>query len=236
MPDYDADKFEAFCWASSLMGGCYGDWVVLDAETTGLDDDAEIIEISVLSKYGSPMIDTLVKPTCKIDPEAMAVHGITQEMIEDAPTFPEIFDRLSQVLEGKTVVIYNESFDCGKLRYMARLHGLGLPKFYPHCAMEWYAQYYGQWHDYWGNYTWQKLPGGSHRAHGDALACYRLIKEMAQPLSCEVIKSERLFPPRQIACRWKQWLCVKIVRYRGYGYSAWWGFEIKLPRFGWNKD
>jgi DNA polymerase-3 subunit epsilon len=48
-----------------------------------------------------------------------------------------------------------------------------------HCAMQWYAQYVGEWHDYWGNYRWQRLPGGDHSALGDARATLSLLKRMA---------------------------------------------------------
>ncbi|MBI0380422.1 hypothetical protein JBE27_30195 [Streptomyces albiflaviniger] len=33
------------------------------------------------------------------------------------------------------------------------------------CAMEQYAAFYRDWHDFFGSYTWQKL-GGGHRAGG----------------------------------------------------------------------
>jgi hypothetical protein len=34
------------------------------------------------------------------------------------------------------------------------------------CAMERYAAWHGDWHEYWGSYTWQKL-GGPHGATDD---------------------------------------------------------------------
>jgi hypothetical protein len=46
--------------------------------------------------------------------------------------------------------------------------------------MEQYAAFYGDWHDYFGSYTWQKLRGG-HRALGDTRAVIRRLEEMAHP-------------------------------------------------------
>jgi DNA polymerase-3 subunit epsilon len=47
------------------------------------------------------------------------------------------------------------------------------------CIMEWYAQYFGEYSKYWGNYKWQPLCG-DHRALGDALAALERLKAMAQ--------------------------------------------------------
>lgn len=44
--------------------------------------------------------------------------------------------------------------------------------------MEWYAQWIGDWSDYWGNYRWQPLFGG-HRALDDCLAALDYLKAMA---------------------------------------------------------
>ena len=42
-----------------IAAGC----IVLDTETTGLGDDAEICEITILDVTGAPILDTLVRPT-----------------------------------------------------------------------------------------------------------------------------------------------------------------------------
>jgi DNA polymerase III epsilon subunit-like protein len=42
----------------TIAAGC----IVLDTETTGLGDDAEICEITILDVTGAPILDTLVPP------------------------------------------------------------------------------------------------------------------------------------------------------------------------------
>ena len=37
----------------------------------------------------------------------------------------------------------------------------------------------GDWSEYWGDYRWYPLPGGNHRAVGDALAALALMQRMA---------------------------------------------------------
>lgn len=44
--------------------------------------------------------------------------------------------------------------------------------------MKQYAVFYGDWHPYWGSYTWQRLNGG-HRALGDRHAVRARLSRMA---------------------------------------------------------
>lgn len=46
------------------------------------------------------------------------------------------------------------------------------------CAMNAYAAWFGAWHEYWGDYTWQKL-GGPHGAAGDCDAVIDRLASMA---------------------------------------------------------
>lgn len=84
---------------------------VLDTETTGLGDDDEIIEIALINQDGEAVLNTLIKPTQPIPAEATAIHGITDEMVADAPTWAEIEYKLSRLVWEKYVFIYNSQFD-----------------------------------------------------------------------------------------------------------------------------
>ncbi|MEH0638633.1 hypothetical protein QBA35_36060 [Streptomyces bottropensis] len=67
-------------------------------------------------------------------------------------------------------------------RYSARRHAAAQvwldTQVWEECATEQCAAFYGDWHDYFGSYTWQKLRGG-HRALGDTRADIRRLEEMA---------------------------------------------------------
>ncbi len=165
----------------------------LDTETTGLDDYAEICEIAVLDAAGNVLIDTLVRPLDLIPPEASAIHGITNKMVARAPTFPEVLQHLLGFLYGRTVIIYNLDYDWRLLWQSADAHGIeaGIEEGSWHCAMKLYADYHGQWNDYWGNYKWQKLgnaglqcglelPEGLHRARADAELARRVVLYMSE--------------------------------------------------------
>jgi DNA polymerase III subunit epsilon len=155
------------------------DGVILDTETTGLYD-AEIVEIVIINHLGETLLNTLVKPSIPIPPEVVEIHGITDKMVESAPSFSDIYPRIVEVLKDKRVLIYNAEFDIGILDYCRRLHGLRSLKLKARseCIMEWHAQWVGRWNNYYEDYRYHPLCGG-HRVLDDCLAALERIKKIA---------------------------------------------------------
>lgn len=175
----ECDRAAAVRWAREILE--QDNWTILDTETTGLGD-AEVIEIAIINKGGEPLLDTLIKPTIPIPSDSTAIHGITDEIVNDAPQFSEVYPQIVSVLKDKEVLIYNSSFDIRVLNYTRKLHKLpplGLRE-RSDCVMEWYSQWCGEWSYYWKDYRWQKLPGGGHRAISDCTATLEVIKQIAQ--------------------------------------------------------
>lgn len=152
----------------------------LDTETTGLDDRAEIVEIAVIDSEGAVLVESLVRPTRKIPGDAIRIHGITDDMVADAPTWLELFPLLEQILTGRLVGIYNAEFDLRMLSQSHLAHNRFFPRdlFQNFCIMKLYAKYYGA-PGYYGSPRWQKLEEAArqcgiplhntHRARDDAL-------------------------------------------------------------------
>lgn len=187
----EQDRVAAVRWAKDELSR--DDWVIFDTETTGLHN-AEIVEIAVINPLGETLLSTLVKPTIPIPVDVVAIHGISDEMVANAPSFPKIYPQIVQALEGKRVFIYNAAFDIKILDYCRKLHNLksfDLSKRYE-CVMEWYAQWQGDWSDYHEGYRWYPLHG-EHRALGDCLAALERIKSIAaddDKFHCPVQKPE----------------------------------------------
>jgi DNA polymerase III subunit epsilon len=156
------------------------DWVLLDTETTGLYD-AEIVEIAIVNPLGEPLLNTLIKPTIPIPEDAAEIHGITDEMVATAPSFPDVSPRIVEVLNDKRILIYNAEFDIKILNYCCHLHKLPILKLQKRseCLMEWAAQWGGDWSYYYKDYKYFPLPSGNHRALGDCTAAFELIERMA---------------------------------------------------------
>lgn len=229
------DKWEAIEWARKICDRT--NVVYLDTETTGLNN-AYPVEIAVLSRHGSPLINTLVKPPVPVEPGAQRIHGITPEMLENAPTFPEIYPELQKVLCNRHVIIYNSSFDKGVIDNCCLYYDLPQLNYRRSCAMRYYAQYFGEWNEYYGNYKWQKLPNAGHRAKHDAFACRELVRSMAIAPYCEVEYS-RMFPPVQLFCEWKEVakLEFKWKKPDSFHYSLnSRAIKFYLPKFSWKHE
>lgn len=104
----EEDRVRAVHWARKQTER--DNWVMLDTETTGLED-AEVVEIAITNPQGAPLLNTLVKPTIPIPEEAIAIHGITDEIVKDAPNFCEVYPQIVGGLTDKEVLIYNADFD-----------------------------------------------------------------------------------------------------------------------------
>lgn len=186
---HDAARDEAILWARELLAA--DDWVILDTETTGLGDDAEIIQLGILAPDGTVLCDQLLRPAGLIPPEATAIHGITDAMVAEVPTFADMYEQLKQLLAHKRIVAFNRDFDRRMWVQTRRHYGLrGVKKTWG-CAMLAYAAYCNDWSDHYESYRWYPLPGGDHTAIGDARATLELIKRMAAArLSTELSPEE----------------------------------------------
>jgi len=82
-----------------------------DLETTGINVAHDrIIEISVLKIHPNGQQEWFTErlnPGIPINPQASAVHGITEEDIKDCPSFREIGKNLAKFLEGCDLAGYN---------------------------------------------------------------------------------------------------------------------------------
>ncbi len=161
--------------------------LILDTETTGLDDNAEIIEIAIVRLDGSVVMNTLVNPEGKIPRAATAIHGITNKIVVDAPNWSEIYEEYRDVTHNKRILVYNASFDKRLVRQTCKLYGLSMPRRDWRCVMLSYAEYFGE--TKYDSYTWQKLSnalvqmgieetGQAHRAFSDCIATSKLIQAM----------------------------------------------------------
>jgi DNA polymerase-3 subunit epsilon len=155
--------------------------IYLDTETTGLDYEAEIVNISIIDSDGKVLFDSLIKPIRAIPSDATRVHGITNQMVRNAPTWREVWPSIQSILRGRLVGIYNAEYDIRLIKQSCEKNGLYWSPPYSNafCIMLLFSKYYGAWDDYHQSYTWQKLEfagklfniniPNSHRAKDDTL-------------------------------------------------------------------
>lgn len=102
--------------------------VVLDTETTGIGEGHKIVEIGCIElvdrKFTGKQYHQYVNPQRLVDPEAMEVHGITDEFLQDKPLFGHVANAFIDFISGAQLVIHNAPFDVGFMdREFGQLNG-----------------------------------------------------------------------------------------------------------------
>ena len=89
--------------------------IVLDTETTGLDYTKEkMVEFAAVRLENGKIKDefqTLINPQQHIRKSSIAIHGITPEMVEDAPTEEEAIPKILEFIGDYPIVAHNAIFD-----------------------------------------------------------------------------------------------------------------------------
>ncbi|MGF1727262.1 DNA polymerase III subunit epsilon [Photobacterium nomapromontoriensis] len=101
--------------------------IVFDTETTGMNmtgphyEGHRIVEIGAVEiinrKLTGNSFHVYIRPDREIDPEAIDVHGITDEFLRDKPTYREIHDEFMAFIHGAELVAHNAPFDIGFMDY-----------------------------------------------------------------------------------------------------------------------
>lgn len=203
----EQDRQAAAEWARGILADpeCA---VVDTETTGLLEDHPFAVQIAVTTVGGEVLLDTLVHPQMPIPASSTLIHRITDDMVASAPKFGDVLGSLTDALRGRRTVIWNASFDRQVLRnelerhFAAELPPAPIDKGRPwlancvsieaehrasewlkaflsaECAMERYAEWFGDWHPYHQSYTWQRL-NGPHSARGDCETVVRRLWSMS---------------------------------------------------------
>lgn len=164
--------------------------VYLDTETTGLNRDAEIVEIAIVDSHAEILLQTFVKPSRPIPADASAIHGITDEMVQGAPSWPVLWQSLRGMLNGRPIGLYNAAYDLRLMQQSMEIYRLPWREtFNAIDVMKVYSDYRGEWDAYRrgkkifkleeaGKFFRIPLPN-AHRAAADSLLTRAVFHCMA---------------------------------------------------------
>ncbi len=185
------------------MGEWYTDFVALDTETTGLGEDARIVEIAVVRFVNLSPIetwDTLLNPV-GIDwhspgvRRALEINHLEREELESAPSFAEVLPTIIAKLVSTSVwVAHNTEFDLRMLRQEEdRLNAAArLPT--PDLLLDTLLLDFMLVQGFLKRRLdvvcprWGVSLGDAHRARADALACGTVLCNMVTKLPPDVSK------------------------------------------------
>jgi DNA polymerase-3 subunit epsilon len=182
-------RAEVIQWAQGLMSR--KNFYVLDTETTGAGKGDEIVQIGIVDKYGTVIMNQLVRPSQPIPAVVSAIHGIYDEDVEESPSYMSVYVELSKVLAGEVVIAYNMDFDWRMLQQSGMKYRLpDIRTGARDCAMKQYAKFNGKWNSKYRSYVWHKLVNAvaqeglvaenAHDAVGDVQMTLSLIHKIAE--------------------------------------------------------
>jgi DNA polymerase III epsilon subunit family exonuclease len=179
------------CWAlvpeaqgSPLLDDCA--FEVVDVETTGVRAGAgdRITEVAVAVVHGERreiVFESLVNPERPIPRAVCSITNITNEMVQHAPRFSDVTERLLSVLAGRVFVAHNARFDWNFLsaelrrsrdvtldgsRFCTVRLARRLVKGVRSCGLDNLCRFFGF------------VNGARHRAGGDALVTAELLSRL----------------------------------------------------------
>jgi len=95
--------------------------VILDTETTGLSrkggvaNNHRIIEIACIELQNGEItgrqFHTYINPHMKVDAKAKKIHGISDAILRNKPSFADIVDGLIDFIGDSPIVVHNAAFD-----------------------------------------------------------------------------------------------------------------------------
>ncbi len=96
------------------------DMVIVDVETTGLhpvfDEIVEIAAIKIRNFVIKDTFHSLIKPNKMIPERIIQIHGITNEMCENAPSPEKVIKKFVEFVGDSPIIAHNASFDIGFIR------------------------------------------------------------------------------------------------------------------------
>ena len=102
----------------------------IDVETTGLHPSTDrIVELAIvnLDEHGDLETSWSTRINPERDPGPTFAHGLTADMLADAPLFAAVAAELARHIEGRVLAAHNVNFDYNFIRYEFDRAGLETP-------------------------------------------------------------------------------------------------------------
>lgn len=113
-------------------------FVAIDLETTGKYPlDAEICEMAAVKWCNGQVTETyqtLCRPIQRMSNEVIAIHNITNEMVEGAPRLDDKISEFFHFIKDGFILAHHAPFDMGFLAWEFERFALGLPAYPVFCT------------------------------------------------------------------------------------------------------
>jgi len=165
--------------------------IFYDTETTGIHCEKDrIVEIAAYDSFQDKTFSTFINPGRAIPKEASQVHGITDDMVKEAPSFADAGQQFIEFCGDDAVLVAHNNFAFDKkfLENEAARYNLSLPKWSFFDTLLWARRYRNDL----PKHTLQFLrevygieANCAHRALDDTIILHRIFLAMLDDLSIE---------------------------------------------------
>lgn len=164
------------------------DFIAIDFETANnrRDSICSIGVVKVKDKEIVEKIHTYINPAQPFDSYNIMIHGIDEDIVEDAPTFKEYWPTLKQHIENELIVAHFSSFDMSVLRHSLNAIEEPYPAFQYGCSYQIAQKIWPELINYKLT-TLAKYLGINfthHDALEDAYACSEVINKALEASEC----------------------------------------------------
>ena len=187
--------------------------VAFDTETSGAYPvESEIIELGAVKWFKGEIIgrfQTLLKPSKPLVAENIRIHGITNEMVADAPLMSHQIISFCDFIQDTILMAHHAPFDLGFLTYDIEKAQLPMPNNFHLCtSLISRALLHTTNHKLQTLVKELKLIGGdAHRAYDDAYACFQVFQK-----SCEKLEpGATLEKLQQIQAKNLNWESYRLI-------------------------
>ena len=168
--------------------------IYYDTETTGIRPDQDrIVEIAAYDPHQDLSFVSLVNPGIPIPKEAEAIHGITNEMVQEAPSFAEVANKFLEFCAGSCALIAhnNDAFDRLFLHHELHRVSLGLPAEWIFIdSLKWARRYRPDLPKHSLQFlreVFEVPPNQAHRALDDVMTLHQVFSALVDDLDMDTI-------------------------------------------------
>lgn len=168
-------------------------FIFYDTETTGTQIDKDrVIEIAAYNSSSGESFVSYVNPEIPIPEDASKIHGIYQDMVVDAPKFPEVFQRFREFCGADCMLVAhnNDGFDLPLLNRECQRHSVAPLSFRSIDSLKWAKKYRPDLPKHNLQYLRQVYgieENRAHRALDDVLTLHKVFSALIGDLSSEQV-------------------------------------------------
>jgi len=166
--------------------------IYYDTETTGISPQFDrVVEIAMYDPINNREFVSFVNPGRLIPAEATAIHHITNEMVESAPTWAELAPKIIEFCEGNSCLVAhnNDAFDLHFLKMEFKQAAIEMPSWKFLDTLKWARKYRKDLPRHSLQFLreiYGIVENNAHRALDDVVVLYQLFSKMIDDLPFDV--------------------------------------------------